>query len=123
MPVNRSLTDPAVNLHELLARVDNDHELLRELIVLFQNEFPDQMSALQRALAESDLKTTQRASHTLKGMYLTLAAARAVAAAARLEQLADAQDAAALPNALKLLENEMAILLPELEVHLAKFEL
>ena len=46
-----------------------------------------------------------------------------VAAAARLEQLAHAQDAAALPNALKLLEDEMALLLPELEVHLAKFEL
>jgi protein-histidine pros-kinase len=123
MPVNRFLSDPAVNLHELLARVDNDHELLRELIVLFKDEFPDQMSALQRAIAESDLKTTQRASHTLKGMYLTLAAARAVAAAARLEQLAHAKDAAALPNALKLLEDEMALLLPELEVHLAKFEL
>jgi protein-histidine pros-kinase len=122
MRVNRSLTDPAVNLHELLVRVDNDYDLLRELIVLFKDDFPDLMSALHRAVAESDLKTTQRASHTLKGMCLTMAAARAVAAAARLEELARTQDAGALPNALKLLEGEMALLLPELELHLAKPE-
>jgi two-component system sensor histidine kinase/response regulator len=118
MPVHRSLSDPAVNLHELLARVDNDRDLLRELVVLFKNDFPHQISALHRAIAESDLKTTERTSHALKGMCLTLAAARAVAAAARLEQLARSQDARALPSALKVLENEMALLLPELEIYL-----
>jgi len=122
MEVHRPFSDPAVNLHELLARVDNDRELLRELVVLFKDDFPHQISALHGAIAEADLKTTERASHTLKGMLLSLAAARAVAAAAQLEQLARAQDAAALPSALKVLENEMALLLPELEVHLAKYE-
>jgi protein-histidine pros-kinase len=115
-------SEPAVNLDELLARVDNDRGLLRDLVVIFKDDFPRQMSVLHRAIVESDLKSTERASHTLKGMFLSLAAARAVAAAARLEQLARAQDTAALPIALKLLENEGALLLPELEVHLAKIE-
>jgi len=111
-----------VNLDELLARVDHDRELLRDLVVIFKDDFPRQVSVLHRAIAESDLKTTERSSHTLKGMFLSLAAARAVAAATRLEQLARAQDMAALPIALKLLENEGALLLPELEVHLGKIE-
>jgi HPt (histidine-containing phosphotransfer) domain-containing protein len=122
MQVHQPFSEPAVNIDELLARVDNDHELLRELVVLFKDDFPRQMSALQRAIAESDLKTTERASHTLKGMFLLLAAARAVAAAAQLEQLGRAQDAAALPSALKLLEDEAALLIPELEAYLAKIE-
>jgi two-component system sensor histidine kinase/response regulator len=113
-------SEPVVNLDELLARVDNDRGLLRDLVVIFKDDFPRQISVLHRAIAESDLKTSERASHTLKGMFLSLAAARAVAAAARLEQLARAQDTAALPIALKLLENEGALLLPELEVYLAK---
>jgi HPt (histidine-containing phosphotransfer) domain-containing protein len=122
MQVHQPFSEPAVNIDELLARVDNDRELLRELVVLFKDDFPRQMSALQRAIAESDLKTTERASHTLKGMFLLLAAARAVAAAAQLEQLGRAQDAAALPSALKLLEDEAALLIPELEAYLAKIE-
>jgi len=119
---HESSAEPAVNLDELLARVDNDRELLRELVVIFKDVFPRQISVLRRAIAESDLKTTERTSHALKGMFLSLAAARAVAAASRLEQLARARDTGALPIVLKLLENEGALLLPELEGHLAKIE-
>jgi len=115
-------SEPAVNLDELLARVDHDRGLLRDLVVIFKDDFPRQISVLHRAIAASDLKTTERSSHTLKGMFLSLAAARAVAAATRLEQLARAQDIGALPIALELLENEGALLLPELEVYLAKIE-
>ncbi len=115
-------SEAAVNLDELLARLDNDRELLRDLVVIFKDDFPRQMSLLHRAIAESDLKTTERASHTLKGMFLSLSAARAAAAATRLEQFARAQDTRALAIALKLVENEGALVLPELEAHLAKIE-
>jgi protein-histidine pros-kinase len=119
---HQASSKPAMNLNELLARLDNDRELLRDLVVIFKDDFPRQMSVLHRAIAESDLKTTERVSHTLKGMFLNLAASRAVAAATRLEQLARAQDTGALAIALQLLENEGALLLPELEVHSAKIE-
>ena len=122
MQVRQPSSEPAVNLDELLARVDNDRELLRDLVVIFKHDFPRQITALQRAIAESDLKTTERASHTLKGMFLSLSAARAAAAATRLEQFARAQDTRALAIALKLVENEGALVLPELEAHLAKIE-
>jgi len=122
MQVRQPSSEPAVNLDELLARVDNDRGLLRDLVVIFKDDFPRQMSVLHRAIVESDLKSTERASHTLKGMFLSLSAPHAVAAAIRLEQLAGAQDIEALPIALKRLENEGALLLPELEVHLGKIE-
>jgi two-component system, sensor histidine kinase and response regulator len=122
MKVSHPNWEPAANLDELLARVENDRELLRELVVIFKDDFPSQMSALRRAIAQADLKTAERSSHTLKGMFLSLAAARAAASANRLEQLARARDTAALPSALALLDKEVALLIPELESHLAKIE-
>jgi two-component system, sensor histidine kinase and response regulator len=115
-------SEPATNLDELLARVENDRELLRELVVIFKNDFPPHMSTLRLAIAQIDLKTTERSSHTLKGMFLSLAAARAAASAGRLEQLARARDTVALPSALALLDKEVALLIPELESHLVKIE-
>lgn len=122
MQVRHPASEPAVNLDELLARVDHDQELLRDLVVIFKDDFPPHMSALRRAIAHGDLKTTERSSHTLKGMFLSLAAKRAAAAAAKLEQSGRAGDSAALSSALALLEKEVALLMPELEAHLAKIE-
>ena len=39
-----------VDLPELLARVENDRELLAELFALFQEDFPRLRDALQRAV-------------------------------------------------------------------------
>ena len=55
MDVRNPTSEPAVNLDELLARVDNDRELLRDLIVIFKSEFPGQMSALRLATAECEV--------------------------------------------------------------------
>jgi hypothetical protein len=49
-----------------------------------------------------------------------MAAARTASAAAHLELLARAVDTAGLPDALANLEGEVALLLPELHVYLAK---
>ena len=113
-------SEPAVNLDELLARVDNDRELLRDLIVIFKSELPGQMSALRLATAKREVATTERVSHTLKGMLLSLAATRAAAAAGELEQLGRQKAAAALAEAFVFLEKEVAQLLTALEVHLVE---
>jgi HPt (histidine-containing phosphotransfer) domain-containing protein len=120
MHARRPPSQPAVNLDELLARVDNDRELLRDLIVIFKSEFPGQMSALRLATSERDVTTTEKMSHTLKGMLLSLAATRAASAAGELEQLGRRKDGAALAGAFALLEEEVAQLLPALEVHLVE---
>jgi HPt (histidine-containing phosphotransfer) domain-containing protein len=77
-----------VDLAELLSRLDNDRELLRELLVIFKEDFPRHHEALREAVARGDLKATKVVSHTLKGMLSNLAVTEAAAAAAKLEQLA-----------------------------------
>jgi len=108
-------SDPAWNLPELLERVDNDQELLRDLLIIFKEDFPLTMSSLESAVAAGDLKNSAMLSHTLKGMLSSLGAVRTAAAAARLEVLASTGETASVKGALDALKREAASLLPELK--------
>jgi HPt (histidine-containing phosphotransfer) domain-containing protein len=105
------------NLAELLARVDNDQELLNDLLDIFKEEFPRIKQSLQAAVAGGDLKNTASLSHTLKGMLASLGGERAAAAASRLEELASAGQHQAVRAALETLEREAVSLLPQLEAY------
>jgi len=120
MQSNNPPPEPVVNVAELLARVDNDAELLRELIAIFKVEFPHHLCALREAVGQGNLKNVQKSGHTLRGMLANLGTARAAAAAARLERLEDSSDGAALKSALAFFESEVTDLLPELEACVAK---
>jgi len=71
-----------IDMAELLSRVDNDHELLRDLVSIFQEDFPRHLEALRRAVAVSDLNQVKITSHTMKGMLANLSADRGAASAA-----------------------------------------
>jgi HPt (histidine-containing phosphotransfer) domain-containing protein len=110
---------PVLNLSELLVRVDNDFELLREVIGICTAEIPRHISLLREAVSQGDMKSIEQAGHTLKGMLLHLAATRAAAAADRLEQLGRSGDATTLRSAVALFESEVAKLITELEAYMA----
>lgn len=115
-----SHSDPAWNLAELLERVDNDQELLRDLLIIFKEDFPLTMRSLESAVAAEDLKNSAMLSHTLKGMLSSLGGVRTAAAAAKLEVIASAGETASLKDALDALKREAARLLPELEAYMAE---
>jgi HPt (histidine-containing phosphotransfer) domain-containing protein len=70
-----------------LARVENDRELMRDLLLIFKEEFPPHLQALRQAVDSLDGARVAAEAHTLKGMLSNLAASPAAGAAARLEQL------------------------------------
>jgi len=112
--------EPVFNLSELLARVDNDSELLREVIGICKAEIPRHISLLREAVAQADVKNIEKLGHTLKGVLLHLAATRAAAAAGRLEQLGRSSDTTTLTSAVAIFESEVAKLMMELEARMAK---
>jgi two-component system sensor histidine kinase/response regulator len=114
------LSEPVWNLTELLERIENDQELLRELLNIFKEDFPQTMRSLQSAVNAEDLKNSSRLSHTLKGMLSSLGATPAAAAAAKLEALSSAGETASLEGAFNALEAEAHRLLPELEAYMAE---
>jgi two-component system, sensor histidine kinase and response regulator len=111
--------EPVLNLPELLARVENDCELLRELIEIGKVDIPGHMSLLREAVAQADVKNIEKLGHTLKGLLSNLAATRAAGAAGRLEQLARSGDTTSLRSAVTIFESEIARLMTELEAYTA----
>jgi two-component system, sensor histidine kinase and response regulator len=105
-----------IDMAELLSRVDNDHELLRDVVSIFQEDFPRHLEALRRAVAVSDLNQVKITSHTMKGMLANLSADRGAASAAQLEQLAGTGLTALMPNALAEFEQEVEGLLAEIQI-------
>ena len=118
--VNLSDDSPelVLNFPELLARVDNDRDLLRELLGLFKEESSNLLGSLKQAVSHEDMERVQMTGHTLRGMLANLSAKRATAAASRLEEVGRGGDKAELSNALLAFESEMAILLPNVDRYL-----
>lgn len=104
-----------LNVPELLTRVEDDRELLRELVLIFKKEWPEQMETLRQSIRAGEPQGIANAGHSFKGMLSNLAAPRAAAAAARLEQLGHAGGSEEVGAAFSELQKEIRLLLPELE--------
>jgi len=111
-------TSTGVNFPELLARVENDRELLRDLLLIFKEDFPRNFQTLREAVSRADSEQVSAVSHTLKGMLSNLSATRAAACAAALEHVGRAKDTPSFPKALAALEHETLCLIPEMDTYL-----
>lgn len=112
--------DEMVNLRELMERLDNDSELLREIFDLFYDEVPILHSNLRAAAQSGSFPRIQSEAHALKGMFANLAVTHAAAAAAEIEQMARIGDPSGLTGALARLDLEVSSLLPCVERFLAE---
>ena len=77
-----------MDLGELMARLEYDRDLLRDVLEIFLEEFPVLYGRLQEALAMGEMREVRVTAHTLKGMLASLSFGRASAAAMRIEQMA-----------------------------------
>lgn len=109
----------SLNLPELLARVDNDRDLLCELIGIFKQELPRLVESLKESVQRQEMKNLVATSHTLKGMLLGLSATRAATIAASLEQMAREGETAQLSDAVTVLVRDLGDLIPELDAYAA----
>ena len=107
-----------LDFSELLARVDNDRDLLYELLALFKQESSELLSTLKQAVLEEDMKCVETTGHSLKGMLANLCAKNGAAAAAKLEAIGRAGEKFELKDALRIFESEMALVLPSVDSYL-----
>jgi two-component system, sensor histidine kinase and response regulator len=91
----------------LLAHVEGDRELLREIVNLFLVDYPKQLAQIRDAAARHDAGTLQGAAHTLKGAVSNFRAGPAAEAALRLEKMAREGNLASVETALNTLEEEL----------------
>jgi signal transduction histidine kinase/DNA-binding response OmpR family regulator/HPt (histidine-containing phosphotransfer) domain-containing protein len=99
--------DTEVFDHEsLLARVENDWDLLMEMIELYLDNSPKLLAEINEAMARGDLVTVERVAHALKGALQNIGASRAAQAAASLEESGRDGDVAASAESLDRLRAE-----------------
>ena len=87
------------DLDDALEKVGGDREILEEILVVFSDSYPDQLSELKNAIDNGDAPTVERAAHTLKGSVGTFSAKKALETAFRLETMGrdgNLQEAAAV---------------------------
>ena len=108
------------NPDELLERVDNDDDFLRETVEMLESDGPDLLEQLRAAAAAGDPAAVARAAHTLKGMLSNFCAPDAHAAALAVEQMGRGGDLSPLPAALDAVEACLAALVAELNTFVAE---
>ncbi len=120
---NQNPNQSSIDFAELLARVDNDRELLLDLMSIFKEDFPRHVRELSEVIAAHDIKKMTVVSHTLKGMLANLAVTRATSAAAKLEQLGrEGAAESEIADAHRAFQREVQGLLPEMEAYMAEVQ-
>jgi len=114
------MSSAIIDMAELLARVEHDRELMRDLLLIFKEEFPRHLQALRDAVNSMDGEQVAAEAHALKGMLSNLAANPAAAAAARIEQLGRNCEAAKFREAFSSFEKVSKELLDQLDACMAE---
>lgn len=87
-PAEAAATEAAWDPVKALDRLEGDEDLLAEVLGIFLDEAPRQLSALRRAIEEGDAKTAAEIAHSLKGQLGYFGIADAFSRARRMEDLA-----------------------------------
>jgi two-component system sensor histidine kinase/response regulator len=112
--IMQNAISPTDRYTELLALMEGDRDLLRELIDVFVEDAPQRIQCVRRALADRDADALNRAAHALKGSASNFGAADVVSRAQRLETLAHENDLDAAASQFASLVAEMNLLIDDL---------
>ncbi len=109
MPNESQITE-FIDVPELLARVEDDRELLTELLVMFRDELPELQNALHHSIDVGDLAQAAKVAHTLKGMSANMSLKKGTTLITEIEAAAKSGETAVLTERLVALDSEIAAL-------------
>lgn len=88
------IQEEAVDLKEVLERVGDDRELLKELFQIYADDFKEKRQQLSIAIQQKDFEKIRNIAHGLKGASGNISAKKLHARFLTLEQMAKGQDLA-----------------------------
>jgi len=100
-------SEQVFDMTKALENVGGDMDLLKEIIEIFLEDYPNQMKQIQEGISSGDAVVLEHAAHSLKGSVANFAAKRAYDAAYRLEVLGREGDLGEANEALGDLEKEI----------------
>jgi len=100
---------------ELLERVGEDHDLMRELLKEVLEALPNRLDDIKKAQENNNAKEIHSLAHSIKGMAGNIAAPRLKETAYKLETLGANRDLSGVEELISELENEIEFLKTELK--------
>ncbi len=97
----------AFNKDGLIKSFKNDHSLLKELVEIFINDYPQMLTTLRKSLETTDAKTFSRTAHSLKGMLRNFQAEAAADTAFDLEKRGEQGQLEGVDQIIETLANEL----------------
>ncbi len=82
------MSEPIVDLKDVLERVQDDKELLVELFAIYEEDFINKRKSLGEAVAAKDITKIKEIAHSMKGSSGNVSIKPMYAACLQLEQLA-----------------------------------
>jgi signal transduction histidine kinase/DNA-binding response OmpR family regulator len=107
-PAEESAEEPVFDEADLLSRLQADRRIVRAVIGLFLDDWPNQWANLEAALASGSADELRGAAHAIKGSAANLGAKALRAAAVDLENVALSDDLTAVGELPQRLAAEMA---------------
>lgn len=112
------LADEVFNKATALSYVEGRMELLVKLSAQFINDYPEQLSKIQKAIQNKDIKALKHAVHAIKGAVGNLCAPAAFNAAQRLERIGKEENMVHMEDAFNGLQKEIESLKQTLKADL-----
>ncbi len=95
---------------EILKKFDGDKEFLAELVVVFINDIPEQLSGIKEAVNNQNSKELVKTAHKLKGSVANFEENAAFEAALKLEMMGRENRLDGVKDAYDILVKEVAYL-------------
>lgn len=108
------------NENDLITRLGNDQELIREILSQFIDEIPDRMDRFKEALETEDSDQFKIMAHTIKGLSANISAPVLRNVAAQIESLSMKDDLQAIKDLIPKLEQQHQSLVEYLKKYLEK---
>jgi HPt (histidine-containing phosphotransfer) domain-containing protein len=101
-------SEHSLNAAQILDRLGGDEKLFQEVVEIFLEEGPKQITSLRRAIAERDAAGLESAAHNLRGELGYLGISRVSQKARELEEMGRSNDLQHSAETLAVLESEIS---------------
>ncbi|MBD3170826.1 MAG: PAS domain S-box protein [candidate division Zixibacteria bacterium] len=105
---------PAININELLDRVDGDIQVFQEVVEVFVDDCHKNLGILEKAIVDNDARSVEEISHAIKGALGNLGAKTAVDLSISLENAGKNNTLQDAEAAFANLKREIDKIIPEL---------
>ena len=100
------MSDDAIDMKEVMERVQDDRELLIELLQIFTEDYAEKKRLLADAVGKNDFDQVKSISHAMKGASGNISAKKIRLSFLDLEQMARDQNFSRAPETLQLIEQQ-----------------